>query len=114
MSRLIPLCWVALFPITAQANIANVPLQADHDIAKELVKTGEILSLDTTLSNLQHFCYGQLVDAHLYQKDGEWRYDLLLRTEEDTLLRLDLNAGTSQHDSQPLPEECRPYETTSR
>ncbi|MDF0535533.1 hypothetical protein KDN34_14065 [Shewanella yunxiaonensis] len=114
MSRLSQLCWAGLMPVIAHANVANLHLQADHNIAKALVKSGEILSLDTTLSNIKPFCYGQLVDAHLYQRDGKWRYDLLIKNDQDTLLQLDLNASTSEHDGQPLPEECHPYETAPR
>ncbi|MCL1074687.1 PepSY domain-containing protein [Shewanella dokdonensis] len=114
MNRLNQLCWAGLLPVIAHANVASLHLQADHNIAKELVRNGEILSLDTTLSKLQHFCYGQLVDAHLYQQDNKWRYDLLIRIDQDTLVRLDLNASTGEHDGQPLPEECHPYETAPR
>jgi len=108
-------CFISLTLSTAKAEVASPHLEPDHDIAKELVKSGTILSLDATLSQLQWVCHGKLIDAHLYQKEGEWRYDLQIKVEHGHIVSLSLNAGTGLYDDlTPLPSECRPNETATR
>lgn len=88
---------------------ANAAIELEHNQAKALVNEGKILSLDLTLSQVQTFCYGKLVDAHLFHAQGKWQYDLQIKTANGELISLDIDATTGRHsDQKPLPPACVP------
>ncbi|AQS40134.1 hypothetical protein Sps_05062 [Shewanella psychrophila] len=86
-------------------------VELEHYQAKHLVSAGKILSLDVTLSKTKHFCYGKLIDAHLYQEQGKWRYDLQIKAQRGQIIDLSLDASTGQpNPNKPLPSGCRAFE----
>lgn len=89
------------------AAVANQKIEIQHYEAQTLVKSGQILSLDVTLSSIQAMCNGKLIDAHLYQHLGKWRYEVQIRTQKGQLVDLVLDASTGQL-AKPaqLPASC--------
>ena len=87
--------------------VANQKIEVQHYEAQALVNSGQILSLDVTLSSIQAMCNGKLIDAHLYQHQGNWRYEIQIRTDKDQLVELLLDASNGQL-AQPvrLPASC--------
>lgn len=106
--------FIVLFALaTFQSNLANgsALIELEHNQAKNLVSNGKILSLDVTLSKTKHFCYGKLIDAHLYQDKGKWRYDLQIKAQRGQIIDLSLDASTGQPNPyQSLPPGCRAFE----
>ncbi|MBW8183219.1 PepSY domain-containing protein [Shewanella nanhaiensis] len=98
--------------ITLATTASATPLiELEHNQAKQLVSTGKILSLDVTLAKTQFFCFGKLIDAHLYQEEGKWRYDLQIKTQRGQIIDLSLDASTGQPNPYlSLPSECRALE----
>ncbi|MCL1093011.1 PepSY domain-containing protein [Shewanella kaireitica] len=86
---------------------ASQKIEVEHYQAQQLVKGGEILSLDVTLAGIQTLCHGKLIDAHLYQQNGHWRYELQIRTIASQLVDLTLDAKSGQltHPTK-LPSSC--------
>lgn len=94
-------------------SYASTSIELEHNQAKKLVSQGKILSLDLTLVHVQQYCAGKLIDAHLYQAQGRWSYDLRLKTLEGELVSLSIDAATGQLQSdQQLPLIC--YDTHSK
>ncbi|MCK8047230.1 hypothetical protein MSG37_20280 [Shewanella sp. 1CM18E] len=87
--------------------LANQKIEIQHYEAQSLVSSGKILSLDVTLTSIQAMCHGKLIDAHLYQDQGDWRYEIQIRTNSGLLVELLLDASTGQL-AQPtrLPASC--------
>lgn len=89
---------------------ATTLIELEHNQAKELVSTGKILSLDVTLAKTKSFCFGKLIDAHLYQEEGKWRYDLQIKAQRGQIIDLSLDASTGQPNPyKSLPNECRAF-----
>nr|WP_256260998.1 hypothetical protein [Shewanella sp. NIFS-20-20] len=98
---------------SAQASSQDTELH--HYQAKQLVANGHILSLNETLSIVSQYCSGKLIDAHLYQEQDKWRYDLQLKLNAGQLIDLSIDAKTGHPNSRsPLPSECRNHETVTR
>ncbi|MXR69741.1 hypothetical protein GNT65_13850 [Shewanella sp. JBTF-M18] len=88
---------------------ATAVIELEHNQAKELVSEGKILSLDLTLNQVQAYCDGKLVDAHLFHAQGHWRYDLQIKSANGELISLDIDATTGRHSTnKPLPQSCIP------
>ncbi|MDR8522411.1 PepSY domain-containing protein [Shewanella fidelis] len=89
--------------------LANQKVEVQHYEAQDLVNSGKILSLDVTLASIQAMCHGKLIDAHLYQEQADWRYEIQIRTNSGLLVELLLDARTGQL-AQPtrLPSSCTP------
>ncbi|ABZ78145.1 conserved hypothetical protein [Shewanella halifaxensis HAW-EB4] len=89
------------------AAVANQKIEVQHYEAQTLVNSGQILSLDVTLNSIQAMCNGKLIDAHLYQHQGKWRYEVQIRTLKGQLVDLVLDASTGQL-AKPaqLPASC--------
>ena len=100
------LCLMAAM-LNLPAAVANQKIEVQHYEAQTLVKSGQILSLDLTLSSIQAMCHGKLIDAHLYQHHGKWRYEVQIRTLKGQLVELVLDASTGQL-AKPtqLPASC--------
>jgi uncharacterized membrane protein YkoI len=94
--------------ILAASPQAQQLIELEHNQAKKLVSEGKIVSLDFALIHVEHYCSGKLLDAHLYQNQGEWLYDLQLRSDTGELISLSIDAttGKPQQYSQ-LPMACR-------
>mgnify|MGYP000026069141 CR=1 FL=1 len=108
MKIALSLClWAAMLQLPAA--LANQKIEIQHYEAQTLVNSGQILSLDVTLTSIQAMCHGKLIDAHLYQDQGNWRYEIQIRTNKDQLVELLLDARTGQL-AQPtrLPASCTP------
>ncbi|QQX79535.1 hypothetical protein JK628_18755 [Shewanella sp. KX20019] len=75
---------------------ANQKVEVQHNQAQQLVKSGQILSLDVTLAGMQTICHGKLIDAHLYQLDGSWLYVVQIRPLAGEIVELTLNARNGQ------------------
>ena len=97
---------VGLLTLSTSA-FANSKVEVEHYQAQQLVKAGEILSLDVTLAGVQAICVGKLIDAHLYQHSGDWRYELQIRTLASIVVELTLDAKNGQLiNPAKLPSTC--------
>ncbi|WP_076415708.1 PepSY domain-containing protein [Shewanella sp. UCD-KL12] len=111
MTRALFIILLALASFSIQKAQGSALIELEHYQAKHLVSAGKILSLDVTLSKSKHFCYGKLIDAHLYQEKGKWRYDLQIKSQRGQIIDLSLDASTGRPDPyKPLPSGCRAFE----
>lgn len=111
MTRALFIILLALVTFMPHIARGSALVELEHNQAKYLVTTGKILSLDVTLSKTKHFCYGKLIDAHLYLDKGNWRYDLQIKVQRGQIIGLSLDASTGQPDPyKPLPSGCRAIE----
>ncbi|WP_299795380.1 PepSY domain-containing protein [uncultured Shewanella sp.] len=111
MTRALCVSLFALATLMSMKGHTTNLIELEHYEAKQLVSSGKILSLDVTLSRIKHFCYGKLIDAHLYREDGKWRYDLQIKAQHGQIIDLSLDASTGQPDPyRSLPSDCRAFE----
>ncbi|PKG57714.1 hypothetical protein CXF83_19950 [Shewanella sp. Choline-02u-19] len=86
---------------------ANQKVEVQHYQAQLLVKSGQILSLDVTLVGIKAICHGKLIDAHLYQYDGNWLYEIQIRNPNGEIVDLILNARNGQlTNPAKMPSRC--------
>ena len=106
--------FIILFALATYAPVfahSSHLIELEHYQAKHLVSAGKILSLDVTLSKIKYFCYGKLIDAHLYQEQGKWRYDLQIKAQRGQIIDLSLDASTGQpNPNKSLPTGCSAFE----
>ena len=115
MKRLFLICFFSLFTLAHPMQLNAKPIELEHYQAKALVNSGQILSLNGTLAVVNQFCQGELIDAHLYQEDHKWRYDLQIKVQRGQIVNLSIDATNGQADhSIALPSECRKHETVTR
>ncbi|MPY25243.1 hypothetical protein FM037_03760 [Shewanella psychropiezotolerans] len=111
MTRALFIILFALATYTPVLAHGSTLVELEHYQAKHLVSAGKILSLDVTLSKIKYFCYGKLIDAHLYQEQGKWRYDLQIKAQRGQIIDLSLDASTGQpNPTKSLPSGCRAFE----
>ena len=102
-------------PLTALAHDHSQALEPDHELAKSLVASGQIRSLDKTLAGLHSYCDAELLDAHLYQSNDHWRYDLYIRLRQGIAFSVLVDASTGELLSpDQLPGDCSPDEAAAR
>nr|WP_275658994.1 hypothetical protein [Shewanella sp. Isolate11] len=83
-------------------------IELEHNQAQQLVNEGKILSLDLALSNLEEYCSGKLLDANLYQSNGDWLYSLQLRNLAGDIISFTMNATTGKPKSHSsIPKACQ-------
>lgn len=70
---------------------------SDHDKAKRLHESGEILSLETVLSKVKQRHPGKVLEVELENKKGKTIYEIELLTPEGKVLELKYNAKSGQH-----------------
>ncbi|MGL5361035.1 MAG: PepSY domain-containing protein [Shewanella sp.] len=115
MKRLFFIGFFSLFTLAYPAIIKAGTIELEHYQAKALVNSGQILSLDGTLAVVNQFCQGELIDAHLYQEESKWRYDLQLKVQRGQIVNLSIDATNGQPEhSIALPSECQKHETATR
>lgn len=115
MKRLLFICFFSLFTLVHPTIINAEPIELEHYQAKALVNSGQILSLNGTLAVVNQFCQGELIDAHLYQEDHKWSYDLQIKVQRGQIVNLSIDATNGQLEhSTALPSECRKHETATR
>ncbi len=111
MTRALFISFLALATLMPMTGHTSALIELEHYEAKQLVSSGKILSLDVTLSKIKHFCYGKLIDAHLYREEGKWRYDLQIKAQRGQIIDLSLDASNGQPDPyKSLPNDCRAFE----
>lgn len=115
MKRLFFIFFVSQFTLMHPTIIHAGSIELEHYQAKALVNSGQILSLNGTLNMVNQFCQGELIDAHLYQEEHKWRYDLQIKVQRGQIVNLSINAinGQIEHPT-ALPNECRKHETATR
>jgi uncharacterized membrane protein YkoI len=86
---------------------ANQKVEVKHYQAQQLVQSGQILSLDVTLTGVQAICHGKLLDAHLYQQSESLHYKLQIMTSTGKVVEINLDASNGQLiNSAHLPSIC--------
>lgn len=114
MRRLFILCFFSLTYLILGEKVAASSIELEHYQAKDLVTSGQILSLDESLAILTNYCQGQLIDAHLYQENQKWRYDLQIKIQRGQIVNLSIDATNGLPNLNTLPSECRHNETVTR
>ncbi|WP_258405276.1 PepSY domain-containing protein [Shewanella mesophila] len=98
-----------MLSLISVSSIQALPLiELEHNQAKQLVSEGKIVSLDFALTHMERYCSGKLLDAHLYQTQGEWHYDLQIRSDSGEMISLSIDATTGKPQQYTqLPIACR-------
>lgn len=91
------------------ASLSATPFtELEHNQAKKLVNDGKILPFDVVLAKVEGYCSVKLLDAHLYQTQGQWHYHLQLRSPQGELISLKMDASTGKlTDTTELPSSCQ-------
>lgn len=91
------------------ASLSATPLtELEHNQAQKLVSDGKILPLDVVLAKVESYCSVKLLDAHLYQAQGQWHYHLQLRSLQGELISLKMDATTGEpRNTAELPTHCQ-------
>jgi len=66
----------------------------DHQRARELMQSGEILPLETLLKDLLKNGRWRLLEAELEEEDGRWIYEFELLDEQGRVWELEYDART--------------------
>ena len=69
----------------------------DHDDAKKLVESGEILSLEKILVEARKIQSGKVLEVELEKKDGLTIYEVELLNSQGIIFELKFDAETGKH-----------------
>lgn len=85
--------------ITSLLFALSVPAFAidDHDEAKHLLDTGNILPLKTILQKARKIQTGRIIEVELETKHDKKIYEIELLTSDGKVLELKFNAQTGEH-----------------
>jgi len=87
--------------ITGLLIIFSIPLFADadvdHDEAKRLVESGEILALEVVLKKAREIQTGKILEVELESKKNKYIYEIELLNADGTVFELKFDARTGKH-----------------
>lgn len=69
----------------------------DHDEARRLLKSGDIVSLEVILQNASRIQQGKILEVELESEKGKWVYEIELLSPEGDVVELVFDAATGQH-----------------
>lgn len=69
----------------------------DHDKAKRLFDTGDILALQVVLEKARNIQAGKIIEVELESSHGKYIYEIELLTPEGKVLELKFDAKTGKH-----------------
>jgi uncharacterized membrane protein YkoI len=102
-----------LLPALARVGLASND-EKDYERAREALKAGEIRSLKDIVGNVENRCGGRVLDVELEEGSNGgrrfWRYELSLMMPAGDVLRLDINAATTEIlgvKGSGIPDGCR-------
>lgn len=68
----------------------------DHESARRLSKTGEILPLETILENAQQYQPGRVLEVEFESEHGQYIYEIEILNPQGIVWELELDAQTGQ------------------
>jgi len=68
----------------------------DHDQAKQLLDSGDILPLEIILKKVRSIQPGKILDLELEKEDGQIIYEIELLTTSGSVFELKINAKTAE------------------
>ena len=85
--------------ITGLLIIFSIPLFADddHDKAKHLMETGEILALEVVLKKAREIQTGKVLEVELKTKNNKQIYEIELLNSKGTVFEFKFDARTGKH-----------------
>ena len=90
-----------IFRLFTTALLACVSILAyaddDHEKAKRLLESGDILALETVLQNARSIQPGKILEVELETEKGQKVYEIELLTSDGTILELLFDARTGEH-----------------
>jgi uncharacterized membrane protein YkoI len=86
----------ATLALALMAAIAQADDRADHDRAREAVRSGQVLPLRSVLHKLEASHPGQVLEVELERKGERWVYEIKLLQADGKLLKLHLDARTAE------------------
>ena len=93
MKKRLLLAWIpALLLLIGNAALAN----DDHETARRLSETGEILPLETILEHVQQHAPGRVIEVEFEQDRGQYIYEIEVLTTRGIVWELELDARTGQ------------------
>lgn len=93
MNNTIKLITVSLLIILSAALYAD----DDHDDAKRLLESGEILALEIVLEKARKLRAGKVLEVELETKKGKKIYEIELLDSDGTVYELKYDAKTGEH-----------------
>jgi uncharacterized membrane protein YkoI len=66
----------------------------DHDVARDALERGDILSLEKVVAEVRKTISGKLVGVDLEQKHGKWVYEFKLLAPEGSMIEVYADART--------------------
>lgn len=90
--------WIK-YTLISLSLIVSASLYAsdDHDKAKRLVESGDILSLEEVLVKVREIEQGKILEVELENKRGNSIYEIELLNSEGVVLELKFDAKTGKH-----------------
>ena len=68
----------------------------DHDEAKRLLQSGDILSLEAILERLQPTYPGKILEVELERENGRIIYEIELLAEDGVVYKIEVDAKTGE------------------
>lgn len=69
----------------------------DHDKAKQLLDSGEILPLETILKKVRAINPGKILEVEFETEDGQKLYEIELLEPDGKVIELKIDATTGEH-----------------
>ncbi|MGD2083254.1 MAG: PepSY domain-containing protein [Chromatiales bacterium] len=82
--------------LLALLALPALPALADHDEARRLLDSGEILPLETVLERARRHTPGDILDVELDEEHGRHIYEILLLDAGGRVWELELDAATGE------------------
>jgi len=76
---------------------ASLYADDDHEQARRLVESGEILSLQEILERVRQIAPGKVLEVELEKKKNKMIYEIELLNPDGIVLELKFNAKSGQH-----------------
>ncbi|MCW8901767.1 MAG: PepSY domain-containing protein [Gammaproteobacteria bacterium] len=90
--------WIKLISISLlMISSASLYADDDHDKARRLLESGEILALEDILKKVREIQPGRVLEVDLETKKGKTIYEIELLNSEGTVFELKFDAKTGQH-----------------
>lgn len=89
---LLPAALATVVTLAALTGVAHA--DPDQDLARDAVRTGQVLPLEKILGKVKKVCPGDVLEIELKQKGDFWLYDVKVLQPDGQLRKLRVNART--------------------
>lgn len=86
--------WPVDAPILAEEVKPHQP--EDHDVARDALKRGDVLPLETVLALVRKAIPGEVAGVEIERTKSGWMYEIKVIAPDGAILEIEVNAKTGQ------------------